>query len=101
MKPEPAKFSKENPCSKFELWQCFRSRRGFAAVQVNAAEAVIGVNAPKYLRRKGYLVRENRADKDVYVLTEEGKEWLLKGFRSYLIRYPEMRERAKFLPEGY
>lgn len=101
MKPEPARFTKSEPCTKLEIWQCFRTRRGFSPVQIDAAHAVIGLNAPRYLKRKGYVVQVDHDNREVYVLTEEGKNWLLNGMLNFVIRHPERREEAKYLPSDW
>ena len=101
MKPEPARFTKSEPCTKLEIWKAFRTRRGFAAVQIDAAHAIIGLNAPRYLKREGYLVKVDRGDKEMYVLTEDGKDWLLNGMLNFIIRHPERREEAKSLPSDW
>lgn len=88
MRPEPAKFTKANPCTKRELWSCFRHASGYHTVQVDAAHAIIGLNAPRYLESRGYLLKERRADGDYYRLTAVGRAWLERGIRAYVKNHP-------------
>ena len=70
-------------------------------MQIDAAHAIIGLNAPRYLKRKGYLVEQVRGNKQVYVLTTTGKEWLLNGTLNFIIRHPERREELRYLPSDW
>ena len=98
MKPQVRTFTKEDPCTKLDIWNCFRRREGFAAIQVDAAWSQIGKNAPRVMERNGYLIRANGDNGDYYQLTVEGQEWLEKGFRSFLRNHPHRGKEAKFLP---
>lgn len=97
MKPLPKVFSKENPCSKKDLWLCFRTARGWRGVQVDEAHSIIGVNAPRYLERQGYLLKDAGAGTDVYLLTAAGEEWLTRGIQSYLKNHPSEVGEIPFL----
>lgn len=101
MKPEPAKFTRDNPCTKLHLWKCFRGRRGWKRVQVDQAHAVIGLNAPKYLLKKGYLKRIQTPQEDAYALTKEGQVWLDRKFKNYLYRHPEAVTEVSVYPKGF
>lgn len=99
MKPEVAHFTRERPCSKLELWQCFRrSSRGFATVQVDEAHSLIGKNAPRYMEKKGYLVHESRPRGDFYVITPTGAQWLTQGIEAYAKNHPSLRASIEFFP---
>lgn len=100
MKPAVAVFSKDNPANKADLWRCFkRSATGFATVQVDDAHSIIGKNAPRYLERAGYLVRDTTEKGDFYYLTVLGEQWLIRGIRSYVKNHPAEREGIAFFPD--
>lgn len=101
MKPVPAIFTKDNPVTKRELWACFRrSLRGFATVQVDDAHAIIGLNAPRYLERKEYLVKHTAAGGDFYKLTPLGEEWLASGIKAYAKNHPAVAGSIPFLDDS-
>lgn len=100
MKPQPAKFTKDNPVTKFELWRCFKRspHNGFATVQVDEAHSIIGLNAPRYMERSGYLFRETRGQGEFYTLTQTGEEWLTRGILAYAKNHPQRATEIPFLP---
>lgn len=98
MKPEPRVFSKAQPCTKKEIWQCFRSERGFRRVQVDQAHAIIGLNVPRVMERNGYLFVNRSAMADHYELTPAGMEWLRAGIQAYARNHPS--EAIPFLTAG-
>lgn len=98
MKPEPKVFTKDAPCSKFDIWQCFRSTSGFVAVRTVVAQSIIGLNVPRIMEREGRLVREEMGGVEFYALTPEGKAWLMAGFQAYLKNHPAHVALAKALP---
>ena len=98
MKPSIKLFDKKTPCTKLEIWQCFRTATGFRRVPVAEAHAIIGVNVPRIMEREGRMVREERQGVDYYDLTSEGKEWLLLGFARYLKNHPAQAINANHLP---
>jgi len=88
MKPEPAKFTRENPCTKKHIWNCFASATGFTAVPVVEAQKQIGVNAPRVMERNARLTVVTRRGVDYYELTSEGKAWLRAGAEAYIRNHP-------------
>ena len=99
MKPEVAVFTRDNPVRKPDLWRCFRrSHNGFATVQVDDAHAIIGKNAPRYMEREGFLVREETSKGDYYVITTKGGEWLIRGIEAYVKNHPSARAEIEFFP---
>ncbi len=83
-------FTKENPVTKVELQNCFvHSIDDYCRRPVVEAQGEIGVNAPKYLMKKGYLVYRSDRGIDYYELTDSGKEWLAKGLAAHLARHPD------------
>lgn len=101
MKPEPKVFTKDRPCSKFELWTCFYGSKGFRTVQVDEAHAVIGLNVPRVMEREGRLEKVEQKQQEFYRLTEDGEEWLLKGFRNYLINHPSAWHLVEHVPKEW
>lgn len=99
MKPEVRVFTKDQPCTKKELWECFRGRRGFRKVQVAEAQSVIGKNAPKNMLRNGYAEVVSHRRAEYYQLTDKGQEWLQKGILSFAKRHPEVAEQIPYLPK--
>lgn len=89
-KPPVAVFTKESPCHKGLLWQCFHDKRGrWRAVPIAVAQSIIGANAPRNMLEKGYAVVETIGGADCYRLTESGREWLTKGYESWRLRNPQ------------
>lgn len=99
MKPEVRTFTRENPCTKKDLWQCFRGPMGYSRVLVVVAHSQIGVNAPRVMERQGYLVKGQTSQGDYYMLTAEGRAWLEKGIRSYVKNHPAERDEIEFLDD--
>lgn len=98
MKPEVKIFTRDNPCTKLEIWNCFRSLRGFVQVPVVDAQAQIGANVPRVMEREGRLMRTEDRGVDYYRLTSLGEEWLTTGFRQYLKNHPYKTPEAKHVP---
>ena len=99
MKPEVAVFTKERPVNKVDLWYCFRrSPSAFAVVQVDAAHAIIGKNAPRYLEKKGYLERRASKQAEHYALTKTGEAWLGAGIKAYAKNHPAEVPNIPFFP---
>jgi hypothetical protein len=99
MKPEAKHFTKNSPCSKADLWRCFRrSPKGFATVQVDEAHAVIGKNAPRYMQVKQYLVIDKTPSGDFYRITPLGEQWLITGIKAYVKNHPAEKSKLSFLP---
>ena len=99
MKPEVRTFSRDNPCTKKDLWQCFRGPAGYRRVQVSVAHSQIGVNAPRVMERQGYLVKNATPQGDFLALTESGRQWLEKGIRAYVKNHPAERGEIDFLDD--
>ncbi|MCK5307112.1 MAG: hypothetical protein KAJ73_00740 [Zetaproteobacteria bacterium] len=100
MKPQVRKFTKEDPCTKLEIWNCFRSQRGFLQIQIAVAESIIGENVPRFMIKEGRLEWVEEDHIEYYRLTDEGRKWLLRGFANYLKRHPKMKHKANFLPQN-
>jgi hypothetical protein len=89
MKPEVRKFSKREPCTKRHLWNAFKGRRGFKRLQVDVAHSLVGVNAPRYMLKLGYLNKVSTANVDYYLVTADGADWLVAGIKSYVKNHPD------------
>ena len=98
MKPTVKQFTKDKPCTKLDIWNCFRSRRGFIPAQVNAAKSIIGANAPRVMEQHKRVRVTSRSNVDYYELTAEGKKWLVRGIKNYVRNHPGDRSKAKHLP---
>lgn len=99
MKPQAAVFDKSQPATKLHIWNTFRRSRGFRSVQIDQAHETMGINAPRYWIRKGWLTRhENRAGELVYTLTPEGRDHLRTGVSAFLKNHPDLISEFKALP---
>lgn len=97
MKPAVRVFSRENPCTKRDLWVCFRREEGYLPVPVAQAHAIVGLHAPRYMERQSYLVREHELQVEYYRLTARGVQWLERGIQSYLKNHPAEADSVPFL----
>lgn len=95
MKPEAKRFTKDSPCTKLDIWNCFVAEAGFADVPVYEAQSKIGVFVPRNMEREGRLIVVNRAGADYYRLTLSGRAWLTRGIRSYVKNHPAEHQRVK------
>lgn len=96
MKPEPRVFDKGSPCTKLEIWNCFRGRRGWLSVQVDVAHSMIGVNVPRVMERDGKLIKVTTAKGDFYELTDYGHDWLLAGIKSFVRNHPSRVDELQY-----
>lgn len=89
MKPDVKVFTKDNPCTKVDIWNCFRGPMGFTLIQVDRAHSIIGKNAPRVMLKNGYIERRaGKMGQDLYLMTSKGREWLIQGIASHLRRHP-------------
>jgi len=98
MKPEVRVFDKQNPCTKIEIYNCFRGPRGYRSVQVDVAHSLIGTNVPRVMERDGKIIKDRQPRGDYYELTEYGEEWLDKGIRSFLRNHPSRLDEVQYPP---
>ena len=101
MKPTVKVFTKEAPCTKLEIWNCFRAATGFVRIPVIIAQSHIGANVPRVMEREGRLIISEQRGIEYYVLTEEGVDWLYEGFRRYLKNHPAHVALANNLPNSW
>lgn len=97
----PRVFAKDSPCTKIEMHNCFSRGMRYVNIPVIEAHTVIGVNAPKYLIKSGYVVVRSILQVDHYCLTPEGDNWLRLGIRRYLTLHPERLGECIELPPGF
>jgi hypothetical protein len=89
---EARKFTKDDPCTKIELHNCFvnPATGHYTSRPLVTAKTEIGDNAPKYLAKKGYLeIDSSSTGVDYYRLTPDGEDWLREGLQRYLVLHPE------------
>ncbi len=96
---EPRKFTRDNPCTKVELWLCFHAGPDFARRPVVTARGEIGLHAPKYLLKQGYMRMYSERGIDYYELTDEGREWLRGGLVQFLLKHPHRAREIQYPPE--
>ena len=84
-------FSRENKCSKVDLFNCFWKNGEFRDRPVVEAHKVIGLNAPKYLMREGYVTRIEIKNVEYFHPTVAGDAWLRKGITRHIDLHPEDR----------
>lgn len=99
-KPAVREFSKDSPCTKADIWECFRGPSGYLRVQVDVVYSRIGKSVPRVLERDGKAVRLNTARGDFYELTDFGRDWLDKGIRNFLKNHPYRRSELSYPPDG-
>lgn len=97
-KPVPRKFTKQRPCNKKDIWNCFRGPRGFVRVETAQAKSVIGVNAPRVMLGRECLMMETVKSVEYYALTDYGKEWLTKGIVSFIKNHADEVGDIFYLP---
>lgn len=86
---EARKFTRDNPCTKVEIHNCFWVVDKYKAQPVVHAKTQIGDNVPKYLMREGYLEEKTMGGVDFYRLTPDGEHWLRDGLKRFLELHPE------------
>jgi hypothetical protein len=88
--PKPIKvFSREEPCTKVDLFNCFNQFGRYAPRAVIEARGEIGVNAIKYLLKKDLAQAYEKCGIDWWRLTPEGEEWLTEGLARHLVLHPD------------
>ena len=97
----PKVFTKENPCTKVDLHNCFYRKGAYVQRMVIEARTEIGLNAPKYLIREGYIELLWMKDADYYRLTPAGVAWLSKGLLRFLQLHPEKALECVEAPSGH
>ena len=82
-------FTRENPCTKIDIHNCFFDGRTFVARPVVETRGEIGLNTPKYLLKNEYATATHERGIDYLSLTQAGKEWLEDGLRRFIALHPE------------
>lgn len=77
-------FTKNRPCNKIDIWNCFRNGRRFKAVSVTMARGIIGAHVPNHMIAAGRLERVEIRGTESYRLTPDGEAWLKKGTETYI-----------------
>lgn len=89
-------FTREQPCTKVELYNTFRQKSGFVRRAWVEARGEIGLNAPKYLKKNSYAIAVTDKGIDYLVLTTAGQDWLIKGLKRHLELHPEDADAVQF-----
>lgn len=79
-----ATFSKDQPCTKIEIWNCFRARTGFRVVPVVEARRMMGRSVPNHLVREGKAEHVTNRRGECLKLTPDGEQWLTEGTERYV-----------------
>jgi|SRR5471030_1188101 len=82
-------FTRDNPCTKVDLFNCFKGEDQFVARAVVETRGEIGLNAPKYMVKNGFVRRYDSGNIEYYELTDEGRDWLIAGLKRHLELHPE------------
>lgn len=88
-------FSREEPCTKIDLFNCFRRGGKYVPRPVVETRGEIGENSPKYMLREGYARMLAQRGIDYLVLTEKGEAWLTRGVRRYVEIHPAEAEKLE------
>lgn len=97
---KPKVFTRDNPCTKVDLHNCFFRGGRYVNRPVIEAKTEIGENAPKYLIREGLVVLRDIGGVDTYCVTPKGDQWLRTGIVRYLELHPERLKDCTFPPPG-
>jgi len=96
----PRLFTRDDPCTKIDLHNAFWRDGKYQDTPVVDARAVIGLNAPKYLLREGFIQERSIGGVDWYVVTWKGKAWLRSGIIRFLELHPERAGECNEPPPG-
>lgn len=92
MPPKPAarQFSKTNPCSKIDIFNCFRSERGadWRPRLVVDTHALLGRNVPYRMVSDGRLEKYEQGNAEWYRLTDKGEKWVYEATLRYVRKDP-------------
>ena len=94
-------FTRDSPCTKIDLHNCFYRNMRYAAIPVIEAQTIIGKNAPKYLLAKGFITLQTTKGVDFYAPTAKGDAWLREGVLRFLELHPERIGECNHRPLGY
>lgn len=97
----PAVFTRDNPVTKIELHNCFYHDGQYRPRMVIQARTEIGLNAPKYLLREGFIVVRQIKGVDYYCPTATGDNWLRTGLARFLVNHPDRLSDVREPPAGF
>lgn len=99
--PKPVRvFTRDGECTKVDLYNCFVQQGRYCSRPVVEARGEIGINAIKYLKKKGYALEHELEGVDCWTLTKDGREWLDKGLRRHLELHPEDQGKVRWMHEA-
>lgn len=93
-------FSRENPCNKADIWNCFRSRAGFRIVPVAEAKSILGANAPRVMLKAERIEKVTHKGNECLRLTKAGEKWSKKGVISFLRNHEDRRSEVKHVTKA-
>lgn len=88
-------FTKEEPCNKMDIWNCFRVRSGFRIVEKQEAKSHVGANAPRVMLKAGRIEEVEHKGKSCLRLTKKGQKWATDGVTSFLRNHPDKKAQVK------
>lgn len=97
MKPQVKVFTRDNPCTKKDIWECFTHNGKFRDMTVPEAQAIIGKNVPRVMERNGHLIVIHDPKADRYRLTGSGQQWAINGINAFLKNHPQYADEVQLL----
>jgi hypothetical protein len=88
-------FTKDEPCNKKDIWNCFRARSGFRIVAKDEAKSIVGANAPRVMLKAGRIEEVEHKGKTCLKLTKKGEAWATNGVTSFLRNHPDQKAEVK------
>jgi hypothetical protein len=88
-------FTRDEPCTKIDLFNCFRRGAKYVSRPVVETRGEIGVNSQKYLLRESYARMLAQGNIDFLALTPKGEVWLSKGILRYLELHPDESDKVE------
>lgn len=88
-------FSREAPCTKMHIWNCFRARSGFRIVEKQEARSIVGANAPRVMLKEGRIEEVEHKGKSCLRLTKKGQAWATNGVTAFLRNHPDQKGDVK------
>lgn len=96
------KYCKSNPCSKVDIYNCFRTRRGYRRVSMDEVKTEhLGLNVPRRLLENGRADTVIHEGVEYMFLTEAGKTWIERTLPPYLKRNPHKAKFVQYMPKAW
>lgn len=96
-------FTKDRPCNKIDIWNCFYGRGAsrigrLPSTDMVRARSIIGRHVPTKLTLQGKARLHEEGGEFRITLTPEGVEWLKKGAKRYLMNHPDKLDQMENCP---